>query len=420
MFGREGALVAPLRIVLAVLAALMALCLFTTQAQAAPGAYRVLLAEVYEGGAKRLQAQVASFPDVAKVDLADTGAGTPSADQLRAYDVVVSIGDSEYEDEEAWGNSLADYVDAGGIVIQTAYDTWNGGGAPTGRWESGGYAPFIPGDNVNEATTLGAFDASSPLMQGVAPGSLFTDEYNTENEPSPGATIVARWADGRPAIAVKGRAVSISAFIGDEYDEPGFPAWTGNYGQIVVNAARTFSPPPAMQPLTVVNSNPAGGTVTSTAGGISCGSACAAKFTYGAQVGLAAVANKGFAFSGFTGACTGTACALTMNGPKAVAANFAAFKFGKKVKRNKKKGTAVLTVSVGGPGTLAVSGKKIKQRSKAAATAGNVKVPIVPKGKAVKALRRTGKAKVQVQLVYTPTGGTPSTLTRKVQLKLIS
>jgi hypothetical protein len=416
MLGREGALVAPLRIVLGLLAAVTALCFFTAQAQAAPGAYRVLLAEINEVGAKRLQAQVAAFPDVAKVDLVDTSVVTPSAAELGAYDLVVSIGDSTYADPEAWGNSLADYVDAGGIVVQATYDTWNGGGAPTGRWESGGYAPFIPGDNVNEATTLGVFDAASPLMQGIAPGSLFTDEYNTENELSPGAALVARWADGRPAIAVKGRAVSISAYIGDGYDEPGELAWTGNYGQIVVNAARAFSPPP----LTVVNSNPLGGTVTSTVGGISCGAICSAKFTFGTQVGLAAVPNKGFAFSGFTGACTGTACALTMNGAKSVAANFTAFKIGKKVKRNKKKGTALLTVNVGGPGTLAVSGKKIKKRSKAAKAAGNVKVPIVPKGKALKALKATGKAKVQVQLAYTPTGGTTSTLTRKVQLKLVS
>jgi hypothetical protein len=414
MLGREGAPFAPIRIVLALLATLLAVCFFSAQAQAAPGAYRVLLAEVQGEGAKRLQAQVAAFPDVAVVDLVDTSDGTPSAAELRAYDVVMSSGDSSYDDEEAWGNSLADYVDAGGIVVQSAYDTWNGGGAPTGRWESGGYAPFILGENVNEATTLGAFDASSPLMQGIAPGSLTTGEYNTENEPSPGASVVAFWADGRPAIGVKGRVVAVTAFIGDGYDEPGELAWTGNYGQLVVNAARTFTP----QPLTVVNSNPAGGTVTSTLGGISCGSVCGASYSYGTQVGLTATANKGFAFTGFTGSCAGTACALAMNGPKTVAANFAQFKFGKKVKLNKKKGTATLTVNVGAAGQLVLTGKKVKKRVKAAKAPGKVKLLIAPKGKAVKALKNTGKAKVKVKLAYTPTGGTTATLTRKVTLKL--
>ena len=369
MLSREGASVAPQRVALALLAALTVLCLFTTPAQAAPGSYQVLIAETALELPKKLAGQVAAFPDVAKVDLVDTESSTPTAAQLAPYDVVVSIGDSSYLDREAWGNSLATYVDGGGVVVSTTYDTWDNGGAPTGRWETGAYAPFLLGDNENEFTTLGSFDAASPLMKSVPPGSLAT-ELNTTNALAPGATLVASWADGRPAIAYKGRVVNISAYIGDGYGE----VWGGNFGQIVVNTVRTFG----KQPLTITNSNPAGGTVTSSVGGISCGSVCTADFIYQTPVSLAATANKGFAFSGFTGACTGTACALTMNGPKSVTANFSAFKFGKKVKRNKKKGTAVLTVNVGVPGTLVVSGKKIKKRSKAAKAAGNVKLPIVP------------------------------------------
>ncbi|HKO37379.1 MAG TPA: hypothetical protein VJU14_03320 [Solirubrobacterales bacterium] len=391
-------------------AALIAFCcLLGSEAKAAPGAYQVLIAETSEEPAKKLGDQVAAFPDVAKVDFADTENNPPpSSAQLAPYDLVVSIGDSTYFDNEAWGNSLAAYVDGGGVVVSTTYDTWDGGGAPTGRWETGGYAPFLLGDNDNEFTTLGSFDAASPLMSGVIPGSLET-ELNTTNALASGATLVASWADGRPAIALKGRVVNISAYIGDGYGE----VWNGNFGQIVVNAVRMLG----RQRLAVVNSNPSGGTVAGS-GGISCGAVCGADFLYQTPVTLTATANRGFAFSGFTGACTGVSCALTMDGPKSVTANFASFKFGKKVKRNKKKGTAVLTVNVGGPGTLVVSGKKIKRRSKAAKAAGNVKLPVVPKGKALKALKANGKAKVRVQLVYTPTGGSASMLTRKVQLKL--
>jgi hypothetical protein len=399
-------------LVAAVAASLM---LWASHAQASAGAYNVLLAEVYEVGAKRLQSQVKAFPDVAKVDLVNTGERTPSAAELRAYDVVVSIGDSEYLDYEAWGESLASYVDSGGIVVQSAYDTWDDSGeaGPGGRFASGGYAPFIPGDNVNDPTTLGAFDASSPLMQGIAPGSLTTATYNTLNAPAPGASVVASWADGRPAVGVKGRVVAITAFIGDDYDSPGEPAWTGNYGQLVINAARAFTP----QPLTVANSNPAGGTVVSSVGGINCGSTCTAGLPYQTQVGLAAVANKGFAFAGFTGACAGTACALTMDGPKSVTANFVAFGFGKGIKRNKRKGTATIPVAVGAPGALTLSGKKIKPRSTAVAAAGTAKFRVAAKGKALKKLRKTGKVKVNLTLTFTPAGGVPSTLTKKVQLK---
>lgn len=406
---RPGA--AGMRIALGLVAALAAcLCFFGSEAKAAPGANQVLIAETSEELAKKLGSQVAAFPDVARVDLVDTENNPPpSAAQLAPYDLVVSIGDSTAFDNEAWGNALAAYVDGGGVVVSTTYDTWDGGGAPTGRWETGGYAPFLLGDNDNELTTLGSFDAASPLMRGVAPGSLET-ELNTTNTLAPGATLVASWADGRPAVAFKGRVVNISAYIGDGYGE----VWNGNFGQIVVNTVRMLG----KQRLTVANANPAGGTVTGSAGGISCGTVCGADFLYQTPVGLLATANKGFAFSGFTGSCTGATCALTMDAPKSVTANFAAYGFGKGIKRNKKKGTAKVPVTVAAPGTLVLSGKKIKPRTRAV-PAGTTKLTVAAKGKARKKLLKTGKVKVQLTLTFTPAGGTPATATKTVQLKRI-
>jgi hypothetical protein len=402
--------IAPLRVAFALLAlATVALALFAGPAQATPGAYRVLLAEPYEEAPLRLKAQVAAFPEIAVIDTVDTGESTPTAAQLAPYDVVVSIGDSSYDDPEAWGNSLASYVDGGGVVVQAGYDSWeNPQSFPGGRFASGGYAPFIPGNNGNDVTSLGAFDASSPLMQGV---STLTTEDNTEPEPSPGATVVAKWATGKNAIAVKGHVVSITAFIGDDYGLEG--VWSGDYGRVVVNAMRTLG----RQKLSVVNSNPLGGTVTSSAGGVSCGATCSAIFAPGTAVSLAAATNPGFAFAGFSGSCAGSTCALAMTSAKAVTANFTSFAFGKKVKRDKKKGTAQLTVDVGGPGVLAISGKKIKPRSKSMALAGKVILPIIAKGKARTALRNNGKAKVGFSLTFTPTGGAPATQTKSVMLK---
>lgn len=401
---------AGMRIAFGLVAALAAfLCFFGSEAKAAPGANQVLIAETSEEPAKKLGSQVAAFPDVARVDFADTENNPPpSAAQLAPYDLVVSIGDSTAFDNEAWGNALAAYVDGGGVVVSTTYDTWDGGGAPTGRWETGGYAPFLLGDNDNELTTLGSFDAASPLMRGVAPGSLET-ELNTTNTLAPGATLVASWADGRPAVAFKGRVVNISAYIGDGYGE----VWNGNFGQIVVNAVRTLG----KQRLTVANSNPAGGTVTGS-GGISCGAVCSADFIYQSPVALTATANKGFAFAGFTGACTGATCALTMNAPRSVTANFAAYGFGKGIKRNKKKGTAKVPVTVAAPGTLVLSGKKIKQRTRAV-PAGTTKLTVAAKGKARKKLLKTGKVKVKLTLTFTPAGGMPATATKTIQLKRI-
>ena len=400
-----------MRIALGLFAALAAVLLFSASADASPGAYRVLLTEPYEEGPHELGAQIAAFPDVAAIDYADTSEVTPTASELGSYDVVVSVGDSSYADREAWGNALADYVDGGGVVVQAGYDSWVDA-FPEGRFASGGYAPFIPGNNGNNSTELGEFDASSPLMQGI---TTLTTEDNTEPELAEGATLIAKWENGLNAIAVKGRVVTTTAWIGDDYG-PG--EWSGDYGRLVVNSVRTLGRPvvPVANPrLSVTNANPAGG-IVSGSGGISCGSVCSADFAVKTPVSLTATPNPGFVFAGFSGACTGTACALTMDSAKSVTANFAAYGFAKGIKRNKKKGTALVSVSVGAPGTVVLSGKKIKQRTRAVA-AGTARFTVAAKGKARKKLLKTGKVKVKMTLTFAPTGGTSSALTKTIQLK---
>lgn len=215
---------------------LATLLLSVGTAHAAYGSYKILLAEVYEAGPHKLGGQLAAFPEVKQIDYVDTSVVTPTAAELAQYDLVVSVGDSEYADSEAWGNALAGYVDGGGVVVQTAYDTWEKVGE-FGRFETGGYEPLLPGYNVNDETELGAVDTASPLMQGVG---LLTTTDNTESEAAPGATVVAKWATGNNAIAVKGRVVAITAFLGDEDGED----WSGNYGQVVFNAVHALGPPP--------------------------------------------------------------------------------------------------------------------------------------------------------------------------------
>jgi hypothetical protein len=85
------------------------------------------------------------------------------------------------------------------------------------------------------------------------------------------------------------------------------------------------------------------------------------------------------------------------------------FTFGALI-RNKRKGTAMLPVSVPGPGTLALSGNGIKARTAKAvagvsvSAAGTVNLPLKPKGKLRKRLRSRHKAKVGLTVTFTPTG----------------
>ncbi len=103
------------------------------------------------------------------------------------------------------------------------------------------------------------------------------------------------------------------------------------------------------------------------------------------------------------------------------------FSYGK-LKRNKKKGTAILPVTVPGAGTLSLSGKGVvKQRAagahraaggaaKAVSGTGVVKLRVKSKGKAKRRLNRKGRTKLRALVTYTPSGGPPVARSKRVKL----
>jgi hypothetical protein len=94
------------------------------------------------------------------------------------------------------------------------------------------------------------------------------------------------------------------------------------------------------------------------------------------------------------------------------------------VRRNKKVGTATLTVSAPGPGELVVAGAGLTTAapggvsSTAVAGAGDVQVMIAATGAKRKKLTKKGKVSVAPILTYTPTGGDAASQTTSVKLKL--
>jgi hypothetical protein len=90
-----------------------------------------------------------------------------------------------------------------------------------------------------------------------------------------------------------------------------------------------------------------------------------------------------------------------------------------KLKRNKKKGTAVLTVNLPAPsvGTLTLAGKGLRPQTKAIAGETEVKLKIAIRNRKIrKALRRRGRRKVGIRVTYTPAGNAAATATRKATL----
>jgi hypothetical protein len=90
------------------------------------------------------------------------------------------------------------------------------------------------------------------------------------------------------------------------------------------------------------------------------------------------------------------------------------FTFGN-LRRNRKKGTAKLTVVLPGPGTLKLTGRGLVQRVVMAT--GTVRLLIKAKGKAQSKLSRTGTVKLKATIAFTPTGGSPSTRAKAIVLK---
>lgn len=219
---------------------------------ASAGGLKVLItgnvSELFAG----LTAALGAEPGIGSVTTFDTKTATPSARTLNAADVVVDLGDLSYKDPDAYGNRLADYVDHGGVVLQAAYDNWYSIGAfPGGRFLSDHYAPLSTGFGRNSSTTLGEILVpKSPLLQGF---DTFATNFNTDTPLAPGATLLAKWADGRNAIAVKGRVVATSAAA---YDGTALP----DLARLALNAG-TYLVAPSTQ-ITKAKINASAGTAT--------------------------------------------------------------------------------------------------------------------------------------------------------------
>lgn len=93
----------------------------------------------------------------------------------------------------------------------------------------------------------------------------------------------------------------------------------------------------------------------------------------------------------------------------------------KRLQKSKRRGTALLTLLLPGPGKLRLSGKGLQlpkgfSPGKALSAGGKVGILIAVKGKRRSKLDRTGQVKVKVSVTFTPTGGEPSTFERSITL----
>jgi hypothetical protein len=94
----------------------------------------------------------------------------------------------------------------------------------------------------------------------------------------------------------------------------------------------------------------------------------------------------------------------------------ASVQFGK-VRRNRKKGTATLPLTVPVAGTLVGSGKGLKLVQMTLTQAGTVDLPVKPKGAKRRALNAKGKAKVRETISFTASCGASGESVSKIKLR---
>jgi len=100
-----------------------------------------------------LRADIATITG-ATADYFDARGGTPTLDELQQYGCVFTWANASYSDMTAMGDLLADYVDAGGVVVLGAFVTYTNGNHLAGRIMTPGYSPVTAPAGDNFFTTL--------------------------------------------------------------------------------------------------------------------------------------------------------------------------------------------------------------------------------------------------------------------------
>ncbi|MSX03178.1 MAG: hypothetical protein F2813_08480 [Actinobacteria bacterium] len=191
--------------------------------------------------------------------------------------------------------------------------------------------------------------------------------------------------------------------------------------------------PAATFPLTVTRPGSGPGTVTSTPAGIDCGSTCSAEFGAGSEVMLTATAASGSTFSGWSGACTGTAtCTVTVSEAATVTAAFSsgapsnAFSIRATGASTNSLGSVIVVPGAGKATQKGTYGSASGARSAKRTTACSGSKTIKKAGRyklackltsSARSARRKHAIRVTLSTTYTPTGGTARTATRRVVLR---
>lgn len=181
--------------------------------------------------------------------------GSMTLATLLPYDVIVTTNNYRWSDAGGnpnIGNVLASYVDTGGTLIIAAYAWDHLGWRLTGRLMSEGYTPYDTSFGDLGSTSLGDYDETHPVMEGVTSLAVSGNVAHQILPLEEGAVWIADWSDLTPCVYAQGNRVLGYNFLLD-WTDVGWP-WSGDVPQLLENSIRWLvanSAPPMPATVTI-------------------------------------------------------------------------------------------------------------------------------------------------------------------------
>ncbi len=188
---------------------------------------------------------LAEDPRIATVTAIVTTSVTPTAAELGAFDSVLVFTNSAPLSSVGLGNSLADYVDAGGGVVLTMFALRASIANRTieGRFLTDNYYCIqrTVGSSTTGQATLGTIHIpSSPILDGVATFDGGSSSFRTPGTLHPQASRIADWSTGQILIATRndrvGKRVDLGFYPVSAANQPGGWVLTTDGAQLLRNA----------------------------------------------------------------------------------------------------------------------------------------------------------------------------------------
>jgi len=164
----------------------------------------IVHAEPNTGWAPTVESLLFQSRQFSNVGLAESLSSIPTLDQLLPWDAVLVFSNGTFSDATQLGNTLADYVDAGGGVVNMTFSVATTS-PPSGRWNPGYLCMASGGNSFTGPATLDLASITNqnhPMLIGVGSFDGGSSSYRADQtNVVAGASVVARWSDGRVLAA---------------------------------------------------------------------------------------------------------------------------------------------------------------------------------------------------------------------------